>query len=584
MIAEFFSSLVPAAPAPVDRVRAFAGNSILENPAYSLTDPAAYEFMDAGVVSDAGLRVTHKNALALPAFFQAISMLSGDAAAVPRNIYEKLPDGDREIDLQHAAEFLIADEWNDETPAFEGWRRIVAHAHIWGNGYAWIDRRGKQGPPNGLWNLLPDRTRPFRQASGEIAYVSEVDGRPEPLFKEEVLHLKGPLTLQNGLGLDLVNAAKNCIGLALAAEGFSSKFFANGAQTAGVLTIPPGLSENAAQQLEDGFRRRTSKDNWFKVLIARDGAKFEATTIEAQKAQLHELREDQVRDVARLFNLPGFKLNLRDSVAYNSSEMAQLMYLQSALSHILLSIKGECQLKLLTRDQRRKRTHYIGHNVQAWIELDVKTHREILEIERRNEIISANEWRRDTNRNRRTDPGGDEYVNPNTKSVVPGASGSGGGADEPIDPDDPAAKRKNPKQPKVTPAATPPAASSAHRELLAESINRAARRVSFSAKSAARKPAKFQNWIDAAAVEILPAFNEIARLPVAAYCSALGGESAPMLISIGSQFTAAAIDRLKPLLEAPYAAADLETNVAAACLDFESKIATSLLEPYTVNQ
>lgn len=523
-------------------------NASPENPQYSLNDPALWDLMSGGIAADSGIKVSHRSALSLAPVYQAVSVISGDVAKYPLDVYKRLANDDREVAWSHPAQYLISDQPNDEMSAFEYWRRLMVHGLLWNNAYGYILRSSRFGPPLGIINLLPDRTAPIRTKSGELAYVTEVDGELHPLFKEEVFHLKG-LSLENGSGCDLVEMARNSWGLALAAEGYSSKFFANGSQTAGILEVPAAMKETAVQTLEEGLRKRTQKDNWFRVMVLRDGAKFHSVTIDAEKAQLHELREDQVRDVARFFSLPPSKLGLSDSVSYNSTEQASLNYLMSCLYHWMCSITGEAKIKLLTKEERRPGTYYVEHNLSKGLEIDVKTMNEVLEIQRRNEIINANEWRRKINLNRRSDKGGEEYINPNTKSA---------------------------EKPSAKPGVSEKART-AHRYLISDAINRVARRVCFDAKSSAKKTMKFQQWLDGGAVDHRQVFDDAVRPTLDAWCAVVGGEPEPILCDLSGRFFAAIIDSLKPYLDPPHLAAQLGANVEMACIQFESTISDQLV-------
>lgn len=550
MIADFFASTAM-------QIR----NSFLENPNYALNDPALTEFWNAGSVSDAGLIINHRNSLTLGVVFGIVANISGDIASMPMECMQVLENGGQAPDFAHPSSFRVAAEWNDETPAFDGWRRFQAHELLWSNAYAYIERRSLNSPMESLYNLLPDRTRPHRLDDGRLVYITEVDGEPEVLFKEEVLHVKG-LSLENQHGLDLILKAKNAIGLALASQGYTSKFFANNAQTGGIITIPPGFSEKAAQKLEEGFRRRTSKDNWFKTMIVRDGAKFEAATIDAQKAQLHELNEDQVRDLCRYWSYPPFKAGLRDSESYNSVEMEQLIYLCSCLLHRMSAVKGECGLKLLSPAERRARSHFYTHNKTTLLEMDSKTHNEVLAIQRQNEVINANDWLRDTGRPLRSDAKASEYYNPNTKGTPSTAQG---------DQTEPA---KNPPAPKKTKNV-----GTALRGVLADAINRVARRVTFDAKATSKKQVKFLQWIDGGALEHRGVFDEAMSPGIQALAFLTGRNEAAICCDLSGRFFSELTSRLKPLLEPPHLAQQLTENVTTACLKFEAEIENILLTP-----
>lgn len=549
-------------------------NATIENPSMSLQDPRTWDELLGGTQSEAGVVVTHETALSLAAVWQAVSLISGDVASLPFHVYKRLENDDREIDYNHPAEYLIADQPNDETSAFEFWRRMMTHALLWQNGYAFIRRKGGSGDPLELLNLLPDRTTCKRDDKGELYYVTEVDGQLVPIPAKNILHVKG-LSLGTGEGYDLLRAARNAWGLALAAQGFESKFFANGSQAGGILELPATWSEQAKKQVEEGWSKRyTGKDNWFRTVILRDGAKFHQVTIAPQDSQLSELRENQVREIARFFNLPPFKLGLSDSVAYNSAEQSQLVYLSSCLRHWLAAINGEARIKLLKQSQKYNRTHFLEHNTSKIIELDVKTLNEVLAIQRQNEIVNANEWRRKINLNARKDAGGEEYANPNTKSNV--ATGTEPDKNDGADGTKPDETGQEPDDS----GANLSDIQDAQRVLVRNELTRFVRRLSHDAKSQAKNSVKFVAWLDAGALAHRSVFDE-AMLPTLNLV-ALTNRHEDHVATETLDRTAAAlftsvIDRLKPLVDPPYSANDLVVNVSAECERIEAELPDSLV-------
>ncbi len=536
-------------------------NATIENPALSLQDPRTWDEMLAGTESDAGVRVTHATALSIGAVWQAVATISGDVACATLNIFNEEADGDILIDWEHDCQSLLSVQPNDEMCAFELWRRAMVHACLWQNGYIFILREGRasKGRTLALLNLLPDRTKPARHEDGTLYYVSEIDGELEPFRADEIIHIKG-LSVDGGKGVDLVEKAKNAFGLALAAEGFGSRFFKNGTQSGGILEIPATFTEKAKQVLEEGFQRKyAGKDNWFKTVILRDGAKFNATTIDAQKSQMHELREDQVRDVARFFNLPPSKLGLSDSVSYNSLEQSQIGYITGCLNHWFCAIRGECNIKVLSLNERKSGMWFCRHDVTELLKSDSKTHNDVLAIQRQNEVISANEWRLDIGRNRR--PGGDDYQNPNTKSgAQPGKT-------------EPPAKASTPDDPQDEPGSDPGDSPSALKELFEATIDRITRRVCFDARNTAKNSSKFAAWIDGKAFEHRTVFSDSVLLVLRVHNEKTAKANA---VALDGQFFSILIDALSALLSPPFSAKDLAANVDKACADFESTITAKL--------
>lgn len=504
MIANALASLFPTRSDRIFR------NASLENPVYSLNDPALYELMAGGSKSAAGVVVSHENSLSIAAVHQAVDLISGDTCKLPLYPYKRLPEDDREIAMKHRAYFCSARRANPNKSARQYWRDMMVHVLLWTNGYGYISQRGTKTE---MYNLLPDRTAPewvkVQDASrpsgyrSELVYVTEVDGKLETLLPSQVFHIRG-ISLDGTTGADLVKCARDEWGLALAQRNFQSKFFKNGARMGGTLELPAGMSKPAKDNVEEGFRKSYEEgDNPFKVVILRDSAKFHAGQITPEQSQLVDSRDQEKREVASFFNIPPSKLGIRDSVSYNSFEQDNLSYLYGCLDHWLGTIDDEADMKLLSKEELENDTHYFEHNVSKFTRVDYKTQNEVLEIQRRNEIINANDWRKKLNMPKRSDAGGEDYLNPNTKPAP--------GAGETAKPEKPA--KEPPKK-------------NAHKALFVDTFARMARRVALDARKAVKGGApKVESWLAGKATDHKGVFRESVQPVAAAYAEVFGGES-----------------------------------------------------------
>jgi HK97 family phage portal protein len=547
MIAEFFASIAGTTQQMAQYV-----NASIENPRYSLNDPALYELLTGGMQSASGVTVTHENSLTIAAVNQAVNLLSGDVAKLPLYPYKRLPDDDREIFSKHPAYHAVAIKANPYKSAKRFWRDIMVHRLLWANGYGYISRTPKGFE---LYNLLPDRTAP-EWHDGRMIYVTEVAGKLKALDPSQVIHIRG-ISVDGNVGLDLTKCARDAWGLSLAAQNFESKFFKNGARMGGVLELPIGLSKPAKDTVEEGFRKSYEEgDNPFKTVILREGAKFHAGQVTPQQGQVSELRAERRRDIAAFFNLPPSKLGIPGSVSYNSYEQESLAYLHGCLHHLLDDNADECDQKLLTEDERRNDSAYFEHNVSKFTQADWGTQVEKLVELRNAEIVNPNEVRKKLNMPKRTDPGGDKYENPNTRPA-PGTSP----ASEP---------------PKKTKQAT-----DAHRRLFVDALGRMARRVSFDARKDSGDSKKFTTWIDSEAAKHKGVFWDSVRPVAAAYTSVFGGDDAEITAKAESVFFTEVMG-LSSFLDAPHAACDLQTNVSTYLDTFErtgpEKVAAAILE------
>jgi HK97 family phage portal protein len=463
----------------------------LENPKWSLNDPDAWRrHFDDGRIAETDESVNVSKAITLSAVWQAIKMISGDCSKLPLKVYRYRADGEgKDVDRRHQVWALVNRDGraNDELSSLQLWRRFYAGALLYENAYIWIDR-DDLGKIRGLYNLLPDRTAPLR-VKGRLWYVSEVAGQLRPFPADDILHLCG-LCWAGDSAPALVEAARHDFGLAIAARKFESKFFANGAQHGGVLQIPPGASKEARDKIESAVdEKRKNLDKAFKTLVLRDGYKWFSTTVDPDKANVIDLDDAKVRDVARWFMLAPSRLGVKESISYNSEEAAKQDYYDTTLSYWLTAVVAECNSKLLTERQRAKGTHVIRYQINALLWADASTRSEIAARGIETGRFSPDETRDWEGLNPRPDGQGGAFLRPLNMEAVPAAgedldpdadtetdppgSAAGRGADIPVCQD--ATRQTGMSAPREE--ADRNVCPTAHRRLLESTLARACRRI-----------------------------------------------------------------------------------------------------------
>jgi len=395
-----------------------AFNYRMEDPSYPLTDPEwAREYFGLDK-TDAGITVNHRTSLSYAPVWQAVQMISGDVARLPLILTRRAANGDTSSAKDHWAYRVAKHRANLETIAFKFWKRLMVHALLWGNGYAYIDRRNRQ-----LYPLLPDRTMVSRveevaptEPRRGLFVVTEAGGREWTMPYEDVIHIEG-ICCDNVCGRDLVKAARDEWARGLAALKFTSKFFARGGRLGGLLQLPEGLPPQTRDRIERGFRDTyETPDAAFKTVILRDGATFHSAQATLEEASMAEITKQSVRDVARFFNLSPSRLGEDDGGGYGSKSEDNRDYMDTTLSQWLYQIRQECDDKLLT-DRERWGTpeHYFRHDTESLLQLSPQEQAEVHALAIQNMWLSPNEVRRASGMNGR--PGGDIYVNPNTTSA-----------------------------------------------------------------------------------------------------------------------------------------------------------------------
>ncbi|WP_424213200.1 phage portal protein [Streptomyces sp. BI20] len=121
----------------------------------------------------------------------------------------------------------------------------------------------------------------------------------------EILHIPGMMLPGEFTGVSPITYARESIGLALAAQKYGSKFFANGAMPGAVVEVPGAMSEDGLSRAREAWRLANSgADNAHRVALLTEGAKFSKVTMSPDEAQFLQTRQFQVPEIARIFGVP----------------------------------------------------------------------------------------------------------------------------------------------------------------------------------------------------------------------------------------------------------------------------------------
>lgn len=377
-------------------------------------------------VSDAGVFVTPRNSLGHPAVWQAITRISADVAKLPISLYRIDGDNVGKLAKSHPAQKLMRRP-NREMNWFTLWQRVMYQRLLYNRGYVYIER-DNAGRLRQLIPLLSDRTFCDRSVNGELRVITEATGDGKPRLVElrldEVLAFEG-IMIDGVQPEDFILHARNAIGLALSSLGFAARFFKRGGRVGGTLEIPAATTKKSADNLDEGFRKLYERpDAAFSTVILRDNAKFHAAQASMRETQMVEARREDVRDVARYFNIAPTKLGEDSAASYGSKYEDNRDYLDTTLSPHLVAISAELGFKLLT--DRESGRYYFEHATDRLLVMNPLEQAQRLATLKQAEIISTNEGRGVIDLG--AVEGGDQIRNPNTTS----------GNSDPVAPNEPA--------------------------------------------------------------------------------------------------------------------------------------------------
>ena len=266
------------------------------NPSTSLANPASWMF--DGSASKTGIAITEDSAMRLSAVFGAVRVISETIASLPWMVKQDFEGNTRNAAAHPINQLIHSPNWIMTDFNF----RETCQAHLCLHGNAFIAiKRNEAGQPIKLIPVHPDRVQ-VKVYKDEKFYT--IDDGKETFDDTEMIHILG-LSFDGIVGKSVIEAARESIGLGLAADQFGGSFFGNGANVSAVLTNPGRLSDEAYKRLMASWQRRYSGlDNAHKTAILEEGMNLTKVSISPSESQFLETRQFGVVDIARFFRIP----------------------------------------------------------------------------------------------------------------------------------------------------------------------------------------------------------------------------------------------------------------------------------------
>lgn len=239
-----------------------------------------------------------------------------------------------------------------------------------GNGYDWIVRNPRTGRIDELIPVPGHLVQPWRDMAGRVWYdvTHPWTGEPMRLPNEDICHYKA--ATRHGLkGVATLRRAGETIASARAQQQYERSFYENGGQPSGVLQTDSDLggyvkgpdgkvlkrSDGTAVKLKDQLRGEwekvhTGPSNSHRLAILDLGLKYTPVAATNADAQFIESKEVSIRDIARYFGVPLYKLQ-EGKQAYGSNEQNAIEYVVSTLHPIVTQYEEEMTWKLLLQSQ-----------------------------------------------------------------------------------------------------------------------------------------------------------------------------------------------------------------------------------------
>ncbi|ANN78917.1 phage portal protein [Bordetella flabilis] len=301
--------------------------------------------------SSSGKTVSERTAMQISTVWACVRLISETVPTLPLKIYRRRPDGSREIATDHPLYRVLCRAPNKEMTPFRFMLMIVASLCLRHNAFVEKVRIGRKIVS--LVPLLPQCVTVKRLSTGALEYTYTEPGKAErKLAEDDVMHIRG-FGLDGVCGADPLRFGRDVIGSAIAADEAASVVFANGLQTAGVLTHEAGLLKPAQRdELRKNLKEFAGSKNAGKMMILEAGLKYQGISMDPEAAQMLETRRFNVEEICRWFKVPPYMVGHTDKQSSwaSSVEGMNLLFLVHSLAPMLENIEQEVQRCLLGAD------------------------------------------------------------------------------------------------------------------------------------------------------------------------------------------------------------------------------------------
>lgn len=346
--------------------------------------------------SVAGVSVSPETALECSAVLACVRLLSESIAAMPTNLYRRIPGGGKEIADDQPLHEILAYQPNSWMTSFEFKELMQSWILLWGNAYAHIKGSIRRGAVDELIPLHPSRMEVKRLENGKLRYyyrtpatIADPSPEPEEYRQEEIFHLRW-LSSDGVRGYVPTALSRDAIGLARATELHSSAFFGNGAKAGTYIEVDqpqkPESLQRFRQQWDEAHR---GPDKAYKTVVMPFGFHKKDDPVNNRDNTLVETRLFQLQEVCRAYRVPPHMVGDLSNVRHSTVEQAAIDYKTFSLMPWCRRWELACRRDLVVDD----RNYFVGFDMNSFMAGDYAARSTYLREAFNNGAIDVDEYR-----------------------------------------------------------------------------------------------------------------------------------------------------------------------------------------------
>lgn len=333
----------------------------------------------------AGVAVSIDTAMNAPAVWACVRLISGAIAGLPVHAFRDVSGQRNEIALPEW--FRRPIPLNPNITRAVHIQQVVTSLLLEGNAFIYV--LPSVGSPSGL-RVLDPSTVTIKTDGDSVTY--DVRGADRALTPNEIVHIPYQSFPGRARGLNPIDAARQTIGLTLAAEQYGAAYFGNGLSLSVGIEYPAGV-EPSPEELErvkkDLKKQHVGARKSHGVGALTGGGKFVDLAKTNRDSQLLELREYQIEDVGRMYGVPPHMIGSQKpgAVAYASVEQRNIDFVTHGLQPVIEKLEDGYE-----RILRGQRT-FFKFNVDGLLRGDAKSRWEAYGIALDKKVMKREEVR-----------------------------------------------------------------------------------------------------------------------------------------------------------------------------------------------
>ena len=314
--------------------------------------PPGWVTVGYGNESMSGENVSVENAMGVPAVYSCITLLADDTASLPLILYRRLERG-KERATEHPYYKLLHDAPNPEMTSFVFRQLMMGHRLAYGNFYGQKIWDGA-GVVKEIWPLHPERMSVFREGGVRKYLYRKIDGQERAFRAEDIIHIPG-FGFDGLTGYGIIQLAANSIGLAMSAERYGSRVFANDARPSVVLKHPDKLDDDAYERLLKSWNQSyKGADNAGKAAIIEEGMDVSTISFPPEQTQFIDTQKWGLLQFARFLHIPPHLIGAVEvTTSWGSGiEQQEQGYVNHTLRPLTRSVEQQFNKDLLLDGER----------------------------------------------------------------------------------------------------------------------------------------------------------------------------------------------------------------------------------------